>query len=224
MQSLQRLKEKYIPGARNVWEFIKRDAPLAFAGSLALTIGYLLFLPVLRGISNLKPAQSGQCLGQSVSPIGVLLFAPVVRTELGAEIRELIVSRPWSYRKTTTIRLICSLLLTTGTIALSSLLMQKNNCRFPLWEFTAAAALYATFLGLLELTAACAAKTMVTGCLAAIGYCSLERLQVLQESSILYLFPVVSGELRFEKLLFLILTDTALALILHIQIGRSTCF
>ena len=64
---------------RKSLEFLRNDLPLAFKSSLPLALLFLGLIPVIRGISNLDPARSAQCLSQSVSLLGVILLTPLAR-------------------------------------------------------------------------------------------------------------------------------------------------
>ncbi len=91
---------------RDITGFLKRDFLLAFKSSVILALLYLFCIPIIRGVKNLDSIQSAQCLEQSVSLIGIILFVPVTRWEHSLEIKELILSKPWTYAKTVFIRLL----------------------------------------------------------------------------------------------------------------------
>lgn len=77
---------------RDITGFLKRDFLLAFKSSVILALLYLFCIPIIRGVKNLDSIQSAQCLEQSVSLIGIILFVPVTRWEHSLGIKELIVS------------------------------------------------------------------------------------------------------------------------------------
>lgn len=180
---------------------------------------WLLLIPVLRGISNLDGIQSAQCLAQSVSPVGIVIMAPVAGRELYPGIRELLGSKPWPCLKTLTIRLICSIALTSLLILTFAFIMKSQNCRFPYPGFTAAAILYAGFLGLLGMAGAQIGGS-AAGYLAAAGYWSLCQLQIIREGDGLYLFPVINGEIQTGRLLLVGAADLILGIAAAYLAGR----
>lgn len=63
-------------------DFLRIDLPLTFKNSLLLAVAYILFIPVIRGISNLDNIHSADVLGQSLALIGILLLIPITKQEL----------------------------------------------------------------------------------------------------------------------------------------------
>ena len=190
--------------------FWKKDAVLTFRTPLIAAVGYLLLIPMIRGVANLDAARSAQCLSQSVSLAGAVLLVPICRNEMDAGIREIVGSRPRPYRNTLLIRMLTGTVLTALLITGFTVMMKWKNCSFPLWSFTTLTILYACFMGLFGLAVSRMSDSMVTGALAALGYWSMCQMGVISEQSILYLYPVVSTAADGEKAVVLILADAVL--------------
>lgn len=169
-----------------------------------LSIAYLLFIPVIRGISNLDPIHSARVLGQSVVLIGAIILIPITKQELEISVKEIIYTKAWSYMISIGIRFLCSFLIITVEITTFAIIMLCSNCKFPFGEYISLAILYATFLGLLGLALSQAGNNIVIGYLSAFGYWTLCQLGIINENSIGYMFPIVNGTVLIQKLVALL--------------------
>ena len=133
---------------RDITGFLKRDFLLAFKSSVILALLYLFCIPIIRGVKNLDSIQSAQCLEQSVSLIGIILFVPVTRWEHSLGIKELILSKPWTYAKTVFIRLLSAFFLVSSMVSGFAFMMWLNHCEFPFWRFVSVVILLSCFLGI----------------------------------------------------------------------------
>ena len=206
---------------KNVGAFLRADFPLTFKNSLLLTVGYLLLIPIIRGISNLNAVQSAQCLAQSGAFIGILIMVPITEHELASGIRDILCTKSWPYAKSILIRLACGFLLVSLFIFALTFAMRAKGSSFPLLLFGGATVLYALFLGLLGLFTAQLGGTAAAGYLAAAGYWSFCHLQIIRESSCLYFFPIVEGELSPLKTVSLLAADLLLLLFFFVTVRRS---
>lgn len=186
-------------------DLLKRDFPITFKNSLILSGFYLLLIPAIRGIANLDNVQSAQCLSQSVILIGIILIIPITKRELDTEIKEVICTKSWSYTKTVCIRFACALLLIIILIGGFIFVMRRNNCEFPIWEFSLATIFYAVFIGLLGLSLSQIGNNVIVGYLCALGYWSCCQLQIIKEEEIFSLFPIVNGNFATKKIIILVL-------------------
>ena len=192
----------------NLRGFLRYDLPLTFRSSLPLSLLLLGLIPAIRGVSNLDPARSAQCLSQSVSLLGVILFTPLTRWELDPGIREALSPKPWTYSRTVMIRLLCAFALLFLLIGSFALVMRINSCQFPFGAYVLAALLYAAFLGTLGLLAAQLGNHTAIGYLPPLGYWSLCQLQVIREGDPLYVFPIVAGDMDPPRLALLLVLLT----------------
>ena len=199
-----------ITSFKNIWDFLKIDFLLIFKNSLILGIAYLLFIPVIRGISNLDPIHSAGVFGQSLCLIGAILLIPIIRCEAETGIKEIVYTKSWSYQKSVCIRLLCGCLLVVIMISVFAFVMQSKNCIFPLWDYISSTILYAVFLGLLGLVLSQVGNNVIVGYLTALGYWSLCQLNILTEGNRAYMFPVINGVVETERKLFLMGVDISL--------------
>ena len=189
---------------------------------MLLAVAYTFLIPVIRGISNLDNIRSADVFGQSLALIGIFLLIPITRQELEIGIKEIVYTKVWSYRKSVSIRLICSFLLITIIITIFAGIMQLQNCNFPFLEYVFITILYAVFLGLFGLLLAQVGSNVIIGSLASLGYWSFCQFKILIEKNISYLFPIINGEIDVERLLILVIVNICLlALIFCIVKGTK---
>lgn len=189
----------------NILDFLKRDFWLVFRNSLLLTSFYLFIIPVIRGISNLDNIQSAQCFSQSVAFVGIIILVPVIRHELEISIKEVICTKTWPYLRTVVVRLCCGFAIISVIIIGFALIMKNNNCTFSFWTYVFSSILYAGFMGVVGILFSQMGGSVILGYLVSLGYWSLCQLQIIAESNVLYLFPIVSGNFEIQKLITLIL-------------------
>lgn len=190
---------------KNILAFLKRDFWLVFRNSLLLTSFYLFIIPVIRGISNLDNIQSAQCFSQSVAFVGIIILVPVIRHELEISIKEVICTKTWPYLRTVVVRLCCGFAIISVIIIGFALIMKNNNCTFSFWTYVFSSILYAGFMGVVGILFSQMGGSVIVGYLVSLGYWSLCQLQIIAESNVLYLFPIVSGNFEIQKLITLIL-------------------
>ena len=170
-----------------------------------LTVAYLFLIPLIRGISNLDNIHSAFVLGQSVALIGAILLIPITKQELETSVKEIIYTKAWSYIKSIGIRFLCSFLIITIVITAFAIIMRCNNCIFPLERYVSITIFYAIFLGLLGLVLSQAGNNVIIGYLSALGYWSFCQIEIINESSIAYMFPIINGTVEIQKLITLFL-------------------
>ena len=168
-----------------------------------LSVAYLFLIPVIRGISNLDNIRSALVLGQSVAPIGAIILIPITKRESETCVKEIINTKAWPYMKSVGIRFLSSFLMISIVIIVCAIIMRCNNCIFPLKRYVSVTILYAIFLGLLGLVFSQALNNTILGYLSALGYWSFCQLDVISESSITYMFPIVNGTVEIRKLVAL---------------------
>ena len=189
-------------------EFLKKDFSLVFKSSLLLGVAYLFLIPVIRGISNLDAIHSAGVLGQSLALVGAIIFIPITKRELETGVKEIIYTKSWSYLKTIFIRLLCGFLLVIAMIVAFACVMKRNNCIFPFGEYITATILYAVFLGGIGLVFSQAGNNVIIGYLTTLGYWSFCQLQIISDSSVAYMFPIIEGIVEIQKMVTLSLIVT----------------
>lgn len=203
---------------KNILDFLRIDFFLTFKNSLLLGIAYIFIIPIIRGISNLDNIQSAEVLGQSLALVGAIILIPVTKRELEIGIKEIIYTKSWSYMKSVSIRLICSILLTAVMILVFAFVMKTYHCVFPFWKYISVTVLYAIFMGLLGLVFSQAGNSDVIGYLSVLGYWTFCQLEIISESSVLYIFPIIDGTVGMSKLITLFSITISLLVFFVFQI------
>lgn len=199
-----------ISACKNILDFLRRDLPLTFKNNLLLAITYTCLIPAIRGISNLDNIHSADVFGQSLVLIGIFILIPITKQELEVEVKEIVYTKAWSYRKSVSIRLICGFLLISVTVTVFASIMQLQNCNFPFLQYVSTTILYAVFLGLLGLLFSQVGNNVIVGYLVSLGYWSFCQLHILAAENLIYLFPIINGTVNKEKLLLLVGSDVFL--------------
>ena len=202
-------------------DFLRIDLPLTFQNSLLLAVGYTFLIPVIRGISNLDNIHSADVFGQSLALIGIFLLIPITKQELEVAVKEIVYTKAWSYRKSVCIRLICGFLLIVIMVTVFAGIMQLQNCDFPFLEYVSVTILYAVFLGLLGLLLSQLGSNVIIGYLASLGYWSFCQFKILTEENVLYIFPIISGEIEMGKLMILMSINSFLLVVFFLSVKET---
>ena len=206
---------------KSILDFLRIDLPLTFKNSLLLAAVYTFIIPVIRGISNLDNIHSADVFGQSLALIGIFVLISVTKQELEVAVKEIVYTKAWSYRKSVSIRLICSFLLISIMVTVFASIMQLQNCNFPFLEYVSITILYAAFLGLFGLLLAQVGSNVIIGYLASLGYWSFCQFKILTEENISYLFPIINGEIDTERLLILVIVNICLLVLFFCIVKRT---
>ena len=84
-------------------------------------------------------------------------------------VKEIVYTKVWSYRKSVSIRLICSFWMITVMITIFASIMRLQNCSFPFLKYVTVTILYAVFLGILGLLFSQLGNNVIIGYLASLG-------------------------------------------------------
>ena len=203
---------------KSILDFLRIDLPLTFKNSLLLAAVYTFIIPVIRGISNLDNIHSADVFGQSLALIGVFL---IIRQELEVSVKEIVYTKVWSYRKSVSIRLICSFWMITVMITIFASIMRLQNCSFPFLKYVTVTILYAVFLGILGLLFSQLGNNVIIGYLASLGYWSFCQFDILTEENVLYIFPIISGEIEMGKLMILMSINSFLLVVFFLSVKET---
>ena len=69
-----------------ITDFVRSKFKLVIMKPLLLSIGYLMFIPIVHGISNLEVKYVAEVLEKFVSVIGIILIVPLCSSELNTKI------------------------------------------------------------------------------------------------------------------------------------------
>lgn len=127
----------------------------------------------------------------------------------------------WSYRKSVSIRLICSFWMITVMITIFASIMRLQNCSFPFLKYVTVTILYAVFLGILGLLFSQLGNNVIIGYLASLGYWSFCQFDILTEENVLYIFPIISGEIEMGKLMILMSINSFLLVVFFLSVKET---
>ncbi|WP_068783396.1 hypothetical protein [Paenibacillus phocaensis] len=130
---------------------------------LLLALLFVLFAPVLFGISYLDATAAAIRLERFIALIGIVLLVPIFMPEQHKDIRDLTETKPVSQTGIFLVRLATSALLTLAIIAGFAWAMALNGSEFPLVRYTLGTFCGALFLGALGLFAHGIGHTPVIG-------------------------------------------------------------
>lgn len=141
--------------------------------------------------------------------------------ELEVSVKEIVYTKVWSYRKSVSIRLICSFWMITVMITIFASIMRLQNCSFPFLKYVTVTILYAVFLGILGLLFSQLGNNVIIGYLASLGYWSFCQFDILTEENVLYIFPIISGEIEMGKLMILMSINSFLLVVFFLSVKET---
>ena len=136
-------------------------------------------------------------------------------------VKEIVYTKVWSYRKSVSIRLICSFWMITVMITIFASIMRLQNCSFPFLKYVTVTILYAVFLGILGLLFSQLGNNVIIGYLASLGYWSFCQIDILTEENVLYIFPIISGEIEMGKLMILMSINSFLLVVFFLSVKET---
>lgn len=102
---------------------------------LLISMGLLMFSPLILGIRNLDTMQSAKVLEMYVALIGIVLFVPVFQPEQNREIRDLIASKYTSILSIYSVRVILMALFLGILLFIYMEVMRQGNCEMPMGKY-----------------------------------------------------------------------------------------
>ncbi len=172
---------------------LRANWALSIRLNLCLSILYLCFIPMIRGISDLDAVHSAECLEQSVALIGIFLFVPLSRPEQNKGIQEIVFSKKKSYLSILLLRFCMSFFCLVALVSLFSAVMAARGCAFPFTEYVLGTLISSLTLGGLGLLAAVCTNNVIAGYFLSVGYFTLNFPGVINGNSRLSLFSMSNG-------------------------------
>lgn len=157
---------------------------------MLLAVGFLLLIPLVRGIANLDTVRSAECLEQSVVLIGIFLIVPLSVPEHPKAIRELVTTKKIQMWTILLIRMVMAFFLLTIMTGIFAGIMVLNNCTFPYMSYVAGTVVSEVALGSVGLLVSVLCNSVVAGYLTSIGYFLFNFLGDISSKSIFYLFSM----------------------------------
>lgn len=137
---------------------------------LLISIGLLLFSPLILGTRNLDMSQSAKVLEMYVALIGIILFVPVFQPEQNREIRDLITSKYTSILSIYSVRVVLMALF-SGILLLGYMeVMRHGNCEMQMGKYFFGALAEIIAFGGLGILAYAVSDNLIIGYMAPIIY------------------------------------------------------
>lgn len=180
---------------------LKTNWRLCISANLIAAIAYLLFIPLMRGISNLDAVQSAECLEQSAALTGILLLVPLSSPEQNRAVQDSVFIRKKSYASVLLLRICLALCALSALIVSFAGIMTGLNCVFPYWPYVFGTIATALILGGCGLLASAVAGSTIAGYFLSCAYYMLGLFggeKILGDFS---LFSMGSGDFTAKYLL-----------------------
>lgn len=178
---------------KNGFLLLRANWALAVRLNLYLSIIYLCFVPIIRGISNLDAVHSAECLEQSVALIGIFLFVPLSRPEQNKDIQEIVFSKKKSYISILLLRFCMSFFCLLVLVSLFSAVMVVCGCSFPFAKYVFGTLISSLTLGGCGFLIATCTNNIIAGYFLSVGYFTLNLLGEINGNSRLSLFSMSNG-------------------------------
>ena len=92
-----------------------------------------------------------------------------------------------------------------------------SKLQFSILKYVTVTILYAVFLGILGLLFSQLGNNVIIGYLASLGYWSFCQFDILTEENVLYIFPIISGEIEMGKLMILMSINSFLLVVFFLS-------
>lgn len=189
---------------KNGFVLLKANWALVIRSEIIISLLYLLFIPVIRGVANLDAFHTAECLEQTISVIGIFLLVPLTAPEQSKETQEIIFSKPKSYVIILFVRLVMASLLLLLLVGGFALVMLALQCTFPFVPYIGGTYSTALVLGGCGLLATSLLNNQIAGYFLSAGYYLLNLLGGINANSRLFLFSMSEGDMETKGTLAII--------------------
>lgn len=184
---------------------------MAVSRPLLLSMGYLFFIPIVHGISNLEAVYAAKVLEKFVSVVGIILIVPLCVPELNTPgIKECLYGKLFSYRKTIVIRMGLSVITLLFLISFFAVILKILHCEFPLGVYIIGTLITSGTIGMVGFAAALISNNLILGYIISVGYFFMCWTGIINEESLVYLFSMINNQLR-QKGALLFMTGLCIA-------------
>lgn len=193
---------------------------LVVRSEIIVTLLYLVFVPIIRGVANLDALHTAECLEQTISLIGIFLLVPLTAPEQSKETQEIIFSKPKSYGIILFVRLVVVSLLMLILVGAFAVVMLALQCTFPFVSYILGTYSTALVLGGSGLLAATLLNDQIAGYCLSLGYYLMNLLGGINANSRLFLFSMSEGDMATKGTLAVIGTVCILIVLFLQRIRR----
>jgi len=185
---------------------LKINFRLALMKPLLLSVGYLLILPMIHGISNLETKYVAELLEKFVSIIGIIVIVPLCSPELNSKsIKESVLGRTCSYGKIIATRLYMAAISLCFLITMFAVTLKILHCKFPLGIYIVGTVITAETIGIVGFLVSLFSNNLILGYIFSIGYVFLCWTGIINEEFPGYLFSMGRNYLQQKGILVLIM-------------------
>lgn len=183
---------------------LKINLRLAVSKPVLYSILYLLFVPVINGISNLEAKYVAELLEKFISPVGIILFVPLCSPEENNMVKESVYIKSFAYEKIIGLRIMASVIILIVLLSFVAGVLVLCHCKFPVAGYMAGTMVTAMVTGCVGLSVALTGNNTVLGYFVAASYVLLNWSGIIGKSNSLYLFSLVDNQFQQKKMLFII--------------------
>ncbi len=189
---------------QNLVPLLKINLKLASFKPVLYAILYLLFVPVINGISNLEAKYVAELLEKFISPVGVILFVPLCSPEENNMVKESVYIKPFAYEKIIGFRIMASVMILMVLLSFVTRVLVACHCEFPVAGYMAGTMVTAMVTGCVGLSVALTSNNTALGYFVAASYVLLNWSGIIDKSNSLYLFSLIDNQFQQKKMLFII--------------------
>lgn len=183
---------------------LKVNTRLVIVKSVIISVIYLLFIPIIHGVSNLERVFVAEVLEKFVSLIGIILLVPLCSTEIDNTFKECVYIKSFSYHKIILLRLIISIFVLCLLIFIFSICLIFNNCDFPFFKYTFGGIITALTLGGIGFVVVIISNNLVVGYLSSISFFIINWIGIINDNNPVYIFSMINEE-YYQKIVLLII-------------------
>jgi len=135
-----------------------------------MAVIFLLLVPYVYGIHNLNNEKAADCLGKIVIFTGIPLFVSILKPEQNDDIRDVILTKAFSYRGNILFRMLFAMLLSAMMVYCFASYMLYQGCEFPIGIFTVRTVWISMLVGGMGLLGSALFRSTLAGFLLSIGF------------------------------------------------------
>lgn len=179
---------------------------LAIMKPTLISMGYLMLIPIIHGISNLEVKYVAEVLEKFVSVIGIILIVPLCSPELNSQnVKESIYGRVFTYGKVIAIRIFMAVIMLCFLISFFSIILMILHCEFPIGLYIIGTLITAGTIGMIGLTMTIFSNNLISGYVFSVSYFLICWTGIINEDNPVYLFSMVNNRLQQKGILLIVI-------------------
>lgn len=154
----------------NLYIIVKENCKIVLRQGAYAAVMFLFLVPHLYGIANLNFEKAADCLGRLVALTGIPLFVFLLKPEQDSSLRDIILTKRFSYRISIFLRMIFAAFLSVVFICFFECFMLYQECDFPIGTYTIRTAGVSLLAGGVGLWGSALFRKTLAGVLVSIGF------------------------------------------------------